>query len=150
MISPCIPAIAREFNSTSETLTELSVSIGLLGLAVGAVFICPLSENVGRLPIFYTASLLFVVFTVGCALSTTLDMLIGLRFLQGLAASVPPTLGGPTIADMISMNRRGPWVAAWAVGPLLGPVLGPVCGGYIAQNTSWRWVFWILAIIVSL
>ena len=41
-------------------------------------------------------------------------------------------------------------MAIWALGPLMGPVIGPVAGGYLAQAKGWRWIFWVLAMAVSL
>ena len=40
-------------------------------------------------------------------------------------------------------------MAIWAIGPLLGPVVGPIAGEYVAENLGWRWVFWIIAIVVG-
>ncbi|KAL9621149.1 MAG: hypothetical protein Q9160_004400 [Pyrenula sp. 1 TL-2023] len=76
-------------------------------------------------------------------------MFTGFRFLQGLAASVVPVLGGPTIGDLIPRDRRAPVLAVYGLGALLGPVFGPVAGGAIAQHLSWRWVFHIVAMIAG-
>ena len=78
-----------------------------------------------------------------------MNMLIGFRFVAGLFGSCPLTLGGGTIADTIKQEKRGGAVAIWALGPLMGPVIGPVAGGFVTQSLGWRWVFWILAIVVS-
>lgn len=77
-------------------------------------------------------------------------MLIGWRFLQGTFGSCPLTIGGGTISDMIIQQKRGGVMAIWALGPLMGPVIGPVAGGYLAQAKGWRWIFWVLAMAVSI
>lgn len=105
-----------------------------------------MSELYGRIPIYNVANLLFVIFNISCAVSTSMGMLIAFRFLAGCAGAAPLTLGGGTIADMFPPQQRAGAMAIWSIGPLLGPVIGPVCGGFLVESMSWRWVFWILAI----
>lgn len=78
-----------------------------------------------------------------------MNALIVFRFLSGLFGSCPMTNGGGTITDMITQERRGAAMAAFAIGPLLGPVVGPVVGGFITTGLGWRWVFWIMAILAG-
>lgn len=47
-------------------------------------------------------------------------------------------------------ESRGRAMALWSMGPLFGPIIGPTVGGYLVEGTNWRWVFWLLAIVVSL
>jgi MFS family permease len=47
-------------------------------------------------------------------------------------------------------ESRGRAMAFWSMGPLFGPIIGPIVGGYLVEGTNWRWVFWVLAIVVSL
>ena len=47
-------------------------------------------------------------------------------------------------------EKRGGAMSIMSVGPLIGPVIGPVAGGFLVEATSWRWVFWVLTMIVSL
>ncbi|KAF1929837.1 MFS general substrate transporter [Didymella exigua CBS 183.55] len=122
------------------------VSVYLLGFAIGPLFIAPMSEMFGRMPLYNICSVLFVIFNVGCALSTSMGMLIAFRLLAGCAGASPLTLGGGTIADMFPQEQRAGAMAIYSMGPLLGPIIGPVCGGFLVEALSWRWVFWILAI----
>src|SRR5271167_2476036 len=92
-------------------------------------------------------NILFVVSNVACALSSSLNMLIGFRLLAGIFGSAPLTNGGGTIADLVRQEHRGAAMSAFVIGPLLGPVIGPVAGGYLAQAKGWRWVFWVLSIV---
>lgn len=140
----------EEFHSGNLQLGSFVVSVYVLGYAFGPLIIAPLSELYGRLVIYHTCNLLFVVMTIACAVSTNLNMLIGFRFLEGTFGSCPLTIGGGSIADMIVQEKRGAVMAIWALGPLMGPVIGPVAGGYVTQSIGWRWVFWIIAIVVSL
>lgn len=145
MLAPAIPEVMTEFNSTNQELASFVVSVYILGYAFGPIVIAPVSELYGRVPVYHVCNVLFIVFTVACAVSTNLNMLIGWRFLQGTFGSCPLTIGGGTISDMIIQQKRGGVMAIWALGPLMGPVIGPVAGGYLAQAKGWRWVFWVIA-----
>ena len=149
MFAPAVPGLMREFKSTNIELGSFVVSVYVLGYAFGPLLIAPLSELYGRLYLYHACNLLFVILTVACALSSSLNMLIGFRFLAGCAGSAPLTLGGGTIADMIVQEKRGGAMSIWAMGSLIGPVIGPVAGGFLSQAKGWRWVFWVLAIAVS-
>jgi MFS family permease len=76
-------------------------------------------------------------------------MLIAFRLLAGMMGSTPLTIGGGTMSDMFRVEERGGAMAIWSLGPLLGPVIGPVAGGYLTQAKGWRWVFWVITMIVS-
>jgi MFS family permease len=65
-------------------------------------------------------------------------MLIGFRFLAGLAGSTPITIGSGTISDMFRTEERGAAMAIWSIGPLLGPVVGPIAGSYLSEAKGWR------------
>lgn len=149
MFTPGVPKVLEEFNSDNQELASFVVSVYVLGYAFGPLIIAPLSELYGRLVIYHTCNILFVILTVACAVSSNFNMLIGFRFLEGTFGSCPLTIGGGTIADMIVQEKRGAVLAIWALGPLMGPVIGPVAGGYVTQAIGWRWVFWIIAIVVS-
>ncbi len=137
----------EHFHSTNSTLGTLVVSVFVLGFAVGPLAIGPLSETFGRQPVYLISSFLFVVFTIACAVSSSLGMLIAFRFLAGCAGACPLTLGGATIGDIFPPDQRGKAMAVWGMGPMVGPVLGPIAGGFLSQAKGWRWVFWLLTII---
>lgn len=165
MFAPGVPEVMTEFKSTNVELASFVVSVYILGMsivtfairwlinlgyAIGPLIIGPLSELYGRLPIYHTCNVLFVIFTIACAVSTNLNMLVVFRFFEGCSGSAPLTIGGGSLADMIIQERRGGAMAIWALGPLMGPVVGPVAGGFLSQAAGWRWVFWVLAIAVSI
>ena len=122
MFAPGVPEVMTEFSSSNIQLASFVVSVYILGYACGPLVIAPLSELYGRLPLYHSANLLFIIFTIACAVSSNLNMLIGFRFLEGIFGSCPLTIGGGTIADMIVQEKRGGVMAIWALGPLMGPV----------------------------
>jgi multidrug resistance protein len=149
MFAPGIAGLMKDFHSTNVTLGAFVVSVYLLGFAVGPLVLAPLSELYGRWIVYNVCSILFTIFNMACALSSSESMLIGFRFLAGCVGSSPLTLGGGTIADMIVQEQRGGAMALYALGPLLGPIIGPVAGGYLSEAEGWRWIFWVLTIMVQ-
>jgi multidrug resistance protein len=140
----------QEFQSTNIKLGTIAVSIYVLGFAAGPMVLAPLSEQYGRLPIYHICNVGFLIFNIACAVSSNLSMLIGFRILAGVFSSAPLIIGGGTIADYVTLKRRGTALSAFAIGLLLGPVIGPLAGGYLAQAKSWRWVFWVLSMYSGL
>jgi len=142
-----MPQAMLEFHSDNSNLQTFVVSVFVLGFAFGPLVVAPLSEIYGRRPIYIFSNLFFCIFTIACAVSNSLGMLIAFRFLAGCAGSTPITLGGATIGDAFLKDRRGGAMAVWGMGPLLGPVLGPMIGGYLSEAKGWRWIFWLQCIL---
>jgi multidrug resistance protein len=144
--APGVPQVMNTFGESSNVIAGLVVSIYILGFAIGPLIIAPMSELYGRFIVYHVCNLLFFIFTIACAVSNSMGMLIAFRILAGCAGAAPLTMGGGTIADIFPPEERAGAMAIWSIGPLLGPVLGPVAGGFLVQSKGWRWVFWILAI----
>ncbi|KAI3393219.1 hypothetical protein diail_4546 [Diaporthe ilicicola] len=146
----CVPGaqiFLTEFRVTSSTTGQLAITIYVLGLAIGPLFISPLSEKWGRLPIYHVSNALFLVFLIGCGLSKTVAQFMVFRFISGCCGGVPMALGGATIADLTHVEARPVAMALFSLGPLTGPVLGPLIGGFTVVSMGWRWTFWLLTII---
>ncbi|KAI0125629.1 major facilitator superfamily domain-containing protein [Xylariales sp. AK1849] len=156
MFAPAAAQLVADFAITSEILAAFTVSIYMMvgdftltSGKCGLIIHGPLSEIYGRVIIIHICNVMFVAFTVGCALSTNSSMFFAFRFLAGCAFAAPMTVGGGVIADVTPQEKRGKAMAIWAMGPLLGPVIGPVIGGLVAARLSWRWTFWIIAILAG-
>jgi hypothetical protein len=104
MFAPGVPALMVEFHSDNSTLASFVVTVFVLGFATGPLLFAPLSELYGRTIVQHTGCIGFVIFSIACALSTSLNMLIGMRLLQGIFAAVPLTNGGAIVADMIKQE----------------------------------------------
>lgn len=126
IFAPGIPQVLEDFESTSSMLGSFTVSIFVIGYGVGPLFIAPLSEIYGRLPVYHVCNGIFVLFSAACALAPSLSALLVLRLFAGLAGSCPLALSAGTIADVIPYKRRGTVTSWWTVGPLIGPVIGPI------------------------
>jgi len=118
--------VLTTFHSTNATLGALVTTVYLIGYAFGPLAIAPLSELHGRQPLYNACNFLFLAFNVACARATSLSALIAFRFLAGLGASCPVTLGAGTIADLVPVEHRGRAMVGWIMGPVVGPTIGPL------------------------
>lgn len=149
MFAPGVPELMVEFKNSSTELASFVVSVYVLGFAAGPLMFAPFSEIYGRHWIYMISLVLFGIFVIACAVAPTLESLIVFRFFSGVFGACPLTNGAGTIADMIAQEKRGAAMAAFSIGPLLGPIIGPVAGGFLADAKGWRWVFWVLAILIA-
>ncbi|PLB47918.1 synaptic vesicle transporter [Aspergillus steynii IBT 23096] len=147
IFSPAVPAVQEEFNNHDDSISSLMVSVYVMGAAIGPLILTPITEMSGRLPMTHAANFLFLAADIVCAASVNMPMLIVSRLFMGMASSVPVTVGGGFVSDMMKMDERGTAMTIWTVGPLLGFVTGPIFGGYMVQNVGWRWTVWLEAIV---
>ncbi|KAI8146108.1 major facilitator superfamily domain-containing protein [Fennellomyces sp. T-0311] len=136
-------AVMNEFH-VSSTVTALQVSLMVCGFGVGPILWSPLSETIGRKPVYLIAIGAYVIFNIPCALAKNIGTLLVCRFICGFFASVVLTLAGGSISDLFPSEERGAAIAYFAAAPYAGPVLGPIVGGWISVGThSWRWIYWV-------
>jgi MFS transporter, DHA2 family, multidrug resistance protein len=117
--------------------------------AVAEAIIVPLTgwltSRVGTVRLFLMAILGFAASSLLCAWSQSLEMLIAARVLQGLCGGPIMPLSQTLLLGSYPPNKTGPALAAWAMTTLLAPIAGPVLGGWISDNLSWPWIFYINA-----
>lgn len=148
MCAPATSYILEEFQTSNKLQATLLVSIWELGEVVGPLIIAPLSESFGRLPVYHTANIMFIICTIAAAESTSMSMLIAMRFLLGL--SVASTVINPCIVgDMFREEERGKAMGLMGAIPFIAPCLGPTIGGFVAEARGWRWTFWVTAMIAA-
>lgn len=149
MCAPAISAIEADLSITSSVASTLAVTIYVLGIAIGPMFTSPLSEIYGRTPVYHAASLVFVAFVIGNALSKNLAQFLVFRFISGCAGGTPMALGGGTIADITTIETRAVAMALFSMGPLAGPVSQPlepyrhwlmICIIHTGSRASHRWL----------
>ena len=148
MFAPGIGQVSSEFDEKNPLLEALVVSIYVIGLAIGPLVQAPMSEVYGRWIVYSTSNILYVIFTIACAVSTNMSMLIVFRFFAGCVGSAPVTIGGGTIADLFPPHQRGRALSIYTLGPVAGPAIGPIAGGFLTEGAGWRWIFWVLTIAV--
>ncbi|GLB40865.1 putative mfs polyamine transporter [Lyophyllum shimeji] len=142
MVAPAAAQVAKEFGVTSTAVIAMMTSVFVLGYAFGPLILGPLSEIFGRSRVLQLANLFYFAWNLGCGFAQSKGQFIAFRFLAGLGGSAPLSIGGGVLGDVWQPEERGKAIAIYSLAPLLGPVVGPVCGAWIAQRSTWRWVFW--------
>lgn len=116
IFAPGIPQAMEDFHSDNSSFPPLLISIFSIGLAVGPLFLAPLSEIYGRTPLMHASNLMFLLSAILCAVSTNIPMLLVFRFVMG-ASNTP--LGGGYVADLMAPEKRGRAMNVWTVGPVM-------------------------------
>jgi DHA2 family multidrug resistance protein len=119
-------------------LTSYIVSAAIMTAPVGF-----LTARFGRTRVFVTSVTGFTIASVFCGLAQSLDQIVIFRILQGIFGAALVPLSQTVLYDFFSPERRGSAMALWGIGVQVGPVLGPILGGWLTQNYSWRWVFFV-------
>jgi hypothetical protein len=119
IFAPGVEEMDLEFGNTNSILTSLTVSVFVLGFAIGPLFLSPLSEIYGRRPVLTAGNAFFSLWQIGCALAPNITTLIVFRFLAGVGGSGCLSIGGGVIADLFPKEERGLASALFALGPLV-------------------------------
>ncbi|RFU78549.1 mfs general substrate transporter [Trichoderma arundinaceum] len=146
--SAVIVKAAKEFG-ISDVAEALATGLFLAGFGFGALIAGPLSETVGRNPVYFASLSIYMLFLMGAGLAKSLGAQLVCRFFAGFFGESPLSTVGGSISDMWDpMNRLIAFPMFATIG-LIGPVIGPVVGGWISQSQdlSWRWVEWITIIV---
>lgn len=150
MLSLGVDRVLSEYHNSNSDLAALVVSIYVLGFAFGPLIFAPLSEIYGRRICYSVSNIFYLVFTITCAVATSIPMLIVVRFLAGSFGATALAIGGGTIADLIPVHKRGLALSFYVLGPVCGPAIGPVIGGFVSAAKGWRWIFWLMSILVCI
>ncbi|KAF7509834.1 hypothetical protein GJ744_007345 [Endocarpon pusillum] len=150
MVAPALQSIAMEFNITNDVEIALTLSIFVLAYAIGPLFLGPMSEIYGRVHVLQLSNLFYLVFNIACGVCTSKGQLLAFRFLSGLGGSGPLAIGGGVLSDCWKAEERGKAISLYSLAPLLGPAIGPIAGGFIVENTTWRWAFYATSIADAL
>lgn len=141
MVTPAIPSIAAEFQSSSGYIWVGGAFI------LGSTAVTPVWGSVadiwGRKPIMLIAQAFFFAGSLLCALAPNMDAFIAGRGIQGIGASGMGILVNVIICDTFSMRDRGLYLAITSIMWAIGTAIGPVLGGVFTTRAHWRWCFWM-------
>src|SRR5579872_3510058 len=102
-----------------------------------------LAGELGRRKVFLVSIFIFTVASALCGVATSLYQIVLFRFLQGVGGAALVPLSQAVLFDINPPKDFGRAMAIWGIGVTLGPILGPALGGWLTDNYSWRWVFYI-------
>ena len=137
-----LPHIAGSLSASQDESTWV-----LTSYLVANAIILPISgwisSVLGRKNFYLISVVMFTVFSAACGIAPTLATLVIFRVLQGLSGGGLQPSVQAILADAFPGEKRGMAMAVYTVAILCAPVLGPTLGGWITDNYSWRWIFYI-------
>ena len=143
---PVLPALTRELSAATST-AQLTVTACLIGLAAGQLIAGPLSDRFGRRRVMLVGVTAYVVTSVLCAASPTVEALILARFVQGLAGGAGIVIAQAAGRDVYDGPRLIRFYGRLTVVGGLAAVVGPLLGGQLALFADWRGLFVFLALV---
>src|SRR6185369_15691225 len=143
MYLPALPTIGIAFGADPGHV-QLSLASFFLGLATGQAFYGPISDRFGRKRPLYAGLALFTVASAGCAISTSIDMLIVLRFFQALGACSGQVIARAVVRDLFEARESARVFSLLLLVMGVSPILAPLVGGQIISWFEWRVVFWVI------
>ncbi len=102
-----------------------------------------LAQRFGVVRVFTMSMVGFGIFSLLCGLSVTLGMIVACRIGQGLCGGPIMPMSQTLLMRIFPPEQRGRVMGFWAMTTLMGPAMGPIIGGYISDNWSWHWIFFI-------
>ncbi len=137
-----LPHMAGSLSSSNDEATWI-----LTSYLVANAIILPLSgwisNTIGRKKYFMLSLLIFTVSSILCGMAPTLTAMIIFRVLQGAGGGGLQPVAQAILADTFPESKRGQAFALYGITTVLAPIIGPTLGGWITDNYSWRWIFFI-------
>jgi MFS family permease len=149
------PILAAGFETVAAdfkiTVPQVALTLGMysLGLGLGSVVLSPTAILYGKRPVYLVASVCFVISAVWCAVSPDLTSLLLARIFMGFAVSSVECLPSATIAEIYFLHEKAYRLGVYTLLLLGGKNIVPLVSAVIIGTLGWRWVFWIVAIVVS-
>ena len=137
-----LPHIAGGLSATAEEATWVLTSY-LVSNAIVLPTTGWMANYFGRKRLFVTCILMFTVASALCGLAWDLPTLVIARVLQGIGGGAMVPIAQSIMLESFPVQKRGAAMALFAQGVVVAPILGPTIGGWITDNYSWRWIFYI-------
>jgi MFS transporter, DHA2 family, multidrug resistance protein len=137
-----LPSISGDLGVSISQGTWVITSFGVAN-AISVPLTGWLTQRFGAVRLFTLSVLLFVVASVLCGLAPSIELLIAFRVLQGFVAGPMIPLSQTLLLSTYPPAKAGTALALWGVTTLVAPVAGPLLGGYITDNFTWPWIFYI-------
>jgi len=137
-----LPSMVGDLGASADTINWV-----LTSYIVAAAIMTPvtgwLSDRIGRKELFLVSVGGFVVASMLCGVSWSLESMVLFRLIQGVFGAAIVPLSQTFLLDINPVERHGQAMAMWGAGIMVGPIIGPTLGGWLTESFDWRWVFFI-------
>ncbi|MCG6189963.1 multidrug effflux MFS transporter [Maribellus maritimus] len=140
---PAMPQMHKDLQGD----IELTITGFLIGFAIAQIFWGPISDQFGRKIPLVIGLALFIIGSVGCAISQTITGIMIARVVQAFGACVGPMLSRAMVRDMFDRIKAAEMLSTLMILMALAPIAGPLLGGQLLKFSSWHSIFWLLAVI---
>lgn len=141
---PSLPELATDLNASASS-AQLTITACLLGLAVGQLIAGPLSDQFGRRRPMLIGLVCYLLTSLACAFAPTIEVLLVLRLLQGLAGAAGLVIARAVARDLYEGRTLLIFFARLILISGLAPIVAPLLGGQLARVMDWRGIFVVLA-----
>lgn len=145
MYLPALPTLQHVLNTDASHL-QLTLASFFLAFAIGQLFYGPLADRFGRKPPLYASLSLFILASLGCAMATSVDMLIALRFFQAFGACAGVVIARAIVRDSFVTKDAAKMYAAMMLVMGVAPMVAPILGGQLLVHFGWHAIFIALVI----
>lgn len=143
---PAFPALADYFDTTASQI-QLSLTVGMVGLAVGQLIIGPLSDKYGRKMPLMLSLVVFCLSTLGCIYAPSIHAFILFRLLQGLSGAGGVVISKSIATDLYRDRELAQFYSMLTSVQGLAPICAPLVGSFLLSVTDWQGIFWVLLLI---
>ena len=137
-----LPQMAGSFSSSNDEATWILTSY-LIASGIVVPSVDWFSKLFGRKHFFIGCILLFTIASLLCGMSTSLEMMIFSRILQGLGGGALLPVAQAILLEAFPQEKRALAMSIFGFGVVVAPVIGPILGGWLTDNWSWNWIFFI-------
>ncbi|MFI1563219.1 multidrug effflux MFS transporter [Streptomyces sp. NPDC020490] len=146
MYLPSLPEVTRTLHAPAATV-QLTLTACLAGMALGQLVVGPMSDRWGRRRPLLTGLAVYVVATALCAFAPTVELLVALRLVQGLAGAAGIVIARAVVRDLYDGMSMARFFSTLMLISGVAPVVAPLIGGQILKVTDWRGVFAVLTVV---
>jgi len=140
---PALDYIGFSIGITQAVDNQLLITMIFLGLGLGPLFFGPISDSLGRKPVVFMGFGVFIIASLICVFSKSLEMMVAGRILQGIGLSAPRTISIAMVRDTYSGNYMARIMSFITSVFLLVPVIAPAMGKFVLDHYNWQAIFYI-------
>ncbi|MCF8709609.1 DHA2 family efflux MFS transporter permease subunit [Rhizorhapis sp. SPR117] len=137
-----LPHMQASLGATQDSITWVLTSY-IVAAAIAIPITGWLADRVGARQLFLFSVGLFIVASMLCGISSSLPEMVLFRLLQGIAGAFIAPLAQSVLLDINPPSQHGRAMSIYGMGIMIGPIMGPILGGWLTENYSWRWVFYV-------